>query len=272
MDALRKIIVQLDFVNEAGGEIIASTITYVGFVGALTGVRKGLSLSLNFRPTHDASTRLANYRFYFHHVMVLLGLRPSISSLLRQYLLPSHAGSSSHSSSPALADIERDLPSQLSTAAYLIFSDGDRTITMEKDCRKALVRSAHYFIVATNHDIAEESPQNPHLPSDAGGVLVSPRSNTFLKIAGMEDLVEESITRKKCVYQLWYKAINSKSKKSARRAKQDVIDEGFVSTQAVCEWMDVYPIVNEETHFAVVMDPREGKVVWVKRYLEPVEQ
>jgi len=34
--------------------VIASTIGYVGFVGALTGVRKGLSVSLNFRPYHNA--------------------------------------------------------------------------------------------------------------------------------------------------------------------------------------------------------------------------
>jgi hypothetical protein len=39
MDVLRKVVVQLEFVNEPGGEVIAKSITYVGFVGVLTGVR-----------------------------------------------------------------------------------------------------------------------------------------------------------------------------------------------------------------------------------------
>jgi hypothetical protein len=39
MDELRKLIVQLDFVEHPGGEVIAHSINYVGFVGILTGVR-----------------------------------------------------------------------------------------------------------------------------------------------------------------------------------------------------------------------------------------
>ena len=39
MDVLRKVIVQLEFVEHPGGEVIARSITYVGFVGVLTGVR-----------------------------------------------------------------------------------------------------------------------------------------------------------------------------------------------------------------------------------------
>ena len=50
MDPLRRVICQLDFTTKPHGPIFASTITYVGFVGVLTGVRQGLSVSLNFRP------------------------------------------------------------------------------------------------------------------------------------------------------------------------------------------------------------------------------
>lgn len=39
MDSLRKVVVQLDFVEHAGGDVIATSITYVGYVGVLTGVR-----------------------------------------------------------------------------------------------------------------------------------------------------------------------------------------------------------------------------------------
>lgn len=31
-------------------------------------------------------------------------------------------------------------------------------------------------------------------------------------------------------------------------------------------WLTTYPVLNESTHYAVVMDPAEGKVVWAKRY------
>ncbi|KKA20118.1 hypothetical protein T310_5891 [Rasamsonia emersonii CBS 393.64] len=45
MDALRKLIVQLEYVSSPDtDEILATSITYVGFVGVLTAVRKGLSV------------------------------------------------------------------------------------------------------------------------------------------------------------------------------------------------------------------------------------
>lgn len=39
MDALRKVVVQLEFVDRPHGEVVARSITYVGFVGVLTAVR-----------------------------------------------------------------------------------------------------------------------------------------------------------------------------------------------------------------------------------------
>lgn len=89
MDPLRELVVQLDFVREnqpgedgqGGKEVLASSITYVGFVGVLTGVRKGLSASLNFRPVHNdsmLSRERRNLAFYVNHLLVLLGRRQSI--------------------------------------------------------------------------------------------------------------------------------------------------------------------------------------------------
>ena len=54
MDPLRKVIVHLDYLRN--GVRVASAISYVGYVGVLTGVRNFLSMSLNFRPTHNASS------------------------------------------------------------------------------------------------------------------------------------------------------------------------------------------------------------------------
>jgi hypothetical protein len=39
MDPLRKVVVQLDFVSRMGGPVVARSVTYLGFVGVLTGVR-----------------------------------------------------------------------------------------------------------------------------------------------------------------------------------------------------------------------------------------
>ncbi|TKA69116.1 hypothetical protein B0A55_08869 [Friedmanniomyces simplex] len=57
MPALRQIVVILDFVMEPGGPLVASSVTYAGFVGVLTGVRKDFSVSLNFRPNRNDSGR-----------------------------------------------------------------------------------------------------------------------------------------------------------------------------------------------------------------------
>lgn len=246
MDALRKTVVQLDFVQRPAGPVVATSVTYVGFVGVLTGVRKGLSISLNFRPNHDSSSRIANFRFYFHHVLVLLGFRPSISSLLRLPLLPRNP----KSKFSTLASIERHLPATVTTAAYLIFSDGKRIITMEKDHRTALVKSAEDFLVITNHDEAEEL--QPHARND-----IQSTSHTALEMTGMLDLVEESKSRKGHVVGAWEKS--SKGSGSHRA----------ISQRTLIQWLNSYPITNEETHFALVMDPGKGEVVWIKRYLDP---
>jgi hypothetical protein len=39
MDVLRRVVVQLDFVEKPEGGVFARSVTYVGFVGVLTGVR-----------------------------------------------------------------------------------------------------------------------------------------------------------------------------------------------------------------------------------------
>lgn len=56
VDSLRHLTVQLEYVRERGDPVIARTVGSFGYVGVLTGVRKGLSVSLNHRSTHDGST------------------------------------------------------------------------------------------------------------------------------------------------------------------------------------------------------------------------
>ena len=259
MDPLRKIVVQLDFVKRPGDNIIASSITYVGYVGVLTGVRKGLSMSLNFRPNHDRSGRLANFRFYFHHLLVLLGYRPSISSILRQQLLPSQTSwRRVRITTPTLGSIEQTLPSTSSTAAYLIFSDGDRTVTMEKDHHTATVQSSSAFIVTTNHDEGQEGSVEPCVPNEQA-------VSQNLQATGMQDLIEDSLERKTMALKFW--------KESSKMAVQGQLGShvGPVTRDTLADWLGTYPVTNEETHYAVIMDAKDGKVIWAERYLEPLD-
>ena len=262
MNPLRKVVVEYDFVEKAGGRVIATTITYLGFVGFLTGVRKNLSVSLNFRPTHDSSNWLASVRFYSHHLLVLFGIRPAISSILRQVLIPtSNSPSNVKSLGGNLDSIERNLPSMKTTATYLIFSDGDRTITMEKDNHTAVVRSSTEFIVTTNHDQADElRPKSEIAAQDASG--------RTLQVTGMEGIVEDSIVRKEAAVGRWEKYTKAVKRASGNSSENQPI---YLTTPKVVEWVESYPTANEETHFAVVMDPKEGKMIYARRYLDPIE-
>ncbi|KAK4696116.1 hypothetical protein P7C71_g1752, partial [Lecanoromycetidae sp. Uapishka_2] len=170
MPQLRKIIVQLDFVSKPDEEVIASSITYLGYTGVLTAVRQGLTL----------------------------------------------------------------------------------------------IKSSTDFIVATNHDAAEEGE-----PSFVGANTQDNSLQTL--IPGKNDLTEDSVYRKRLATKLWSNSTRvprSDLKLSKRSKRQPQLP----TEEMVVEWMGTFPIANELTHFAAVMDPKTGKVVWVKRYLEPCEQ
>ncbi|KAL8989825.1 MAG: hypothetical protein Q9169_008273 [Polycauliona sp. 2 TL-2023] len=231
MDPLRKIIVHLDYVRDGKG--VASCITYVGYVGVLTGVARGLSLSLNFRPVHNARTWWEQARFYGHHALVLFGFRPSVSSVLRDVLMPVDGRLL------RLEELERKLLETASTAAYLILCDGQRTVTMEKDYGSAIVNSSSDFIVITNHDRAQE------LASDDDPRGNAPLQGVFEDMS-MNDVVAESSARKRCLVRLWEK----ESRKSTNRNAATL-----VKTQKVVQWVSTYPITDALTHYAVIMDP-----------------
>lgn len=222
--------------------------------------RKSLSISLNFRPNHnDNTSKLSNFKFYSHHLLVLLGLRPSISSVLRGYIFApfrNHNGSD-------LASIVQSLPSTSSTASYVIASDGITTAIFEKDRITAKTTCSSSFIVATNHDVSLEAPLVSSERQKSAGVRPSHQQN----VTGIEDLVAESIDRKGCVTAKWQRAV-ARYRKGHPGASED---EVCVSQSEVVSWLEEYPITNECTHFATVMDPKLGEVVWVRRYEDPVD-
>lgn len=276
MDPLRKIVVKLDFVRREGGEVIATTVGYFGYVGVLTGVRQGLSVSLNFRPYHDGSSLRKRLDFRRHQVMVILGMRPSVSSVLRGFLFSGSAGRGTKASSirrgkgaadksdrddegvgpVSMEEILAELSTSSSTAAYLIFCTPDRVYSIEKDNRAAFVRSSDTFLTTYNHDAIDEG--------DPEAIANAARQFTHLVGAtGMGDVVLYGRERKERMDKMHAKKLRRHRRKFKRKGEavglQDVFD--FISDR----W-----ITNEETHYTVVMDPAKGEVVWCRK-LEAVE-
>lgn len=261
MPELRNVIVQYDFIEQPGGPVIASTISYVGFVGVLTGVRKDLSVSLNFRPYHNNDASLwANTKFRFHQLAVLLGFRPSIASILRDFIIPRTLPP--HHIYGLLTKIH-GLPMRpfydpgtiyttvsetLSTAAYLIFCKPNSVSIMEKDLATAEVRSSMSFMAVTNHDTTYEANHDEaaHAAYARKGIVGD----------GMRELVEESVERKKCLVEKWEDW--SKKQRSDRRAA------GGVPLGELKEWMLAFPTSNEMTHFVCIMDPLKGRIRWTR--------
>lgn len=270
MDPLRSVIVQLDFIRRKSStpnKVIARSVTYCGYVGVLTGVREQLSLSLNFRAVHNANTKAEHFRFYFHHLLVLLGWRQSISSILRSYLLSENPNDIRPKS---LAVIAREMTPRHTTAAYLTFCDSNSTIILEKDFNTAQIRSSSTFIAATNHD--EETHQ--------GGVTGATPATEEKAIGrsriaeGLEELLEESRERLDCISSKWNSQVRKTKRRSQRgpRSRPTQTEADITITESeVIEWVSAYPTTNEQTHFAAVMDAKSGDVVWNRAYPYPLD-
>lgn len=234
MPSLRQVVVQLDFKTEADGPVVASSITYAGYVGVLTGVRRDFSVSLNFRPSRNDKFKFwADVKYYWHLVMVLLGRRRSISSELRRFLLPSCQSSAwfwkSKGGKPwnfvPYADAVKEAGCQAgkalkTTACYLCFSNGNETTIMEKDRVTAVVRNSDEFIVVTNNDIDHEDEKT-----------VNEESSSPFAMA-LAEIVEEAVDRRQCAEHNYH---NMRVKKAKKR-------EGVVDLKAVLEVDDIVEV------------------------------
>lgn len=266
MEQLRQIIVELDFVRFTGGPVIATAVTYLGYVGVLTGVRKGLSMSLNFRPYHAQDTDWQKFSFRWNQAMVVLGFRQSISSTLRKFLLDPSSDSDQQPEKSQETNIIRSdsvsdqyvenvltkLSTSNSTAAYLIFCQPNRIYIVEKDNMSANIRESDTFLTAYNHDVKDE--EDPSRLQEAVATLAEGEDAT-----GMADLVGLSLTRNNHLQGHWRKRVRA----CQRRYKQ----RGDVVTMSdVIGFLEHEGISNPETHYAVIMDPEEGKVIWRRQY------
>jgi hypothetical protein len=288
MPSLRRVLIILDFVLKPEGEVVASCITYAGFVGVLTGVRRDVSMSLNFRAMHDNSgSWMPNLRYYAHLMLVLLGWRQSISSVLQSYLLPrlnSAADDVSASGLPSYAEIIEAFSCRkrplLSTACYLCFSSGHETTVIEKDLTTAKLRSSTEFIVVTNADVDEEAAE-----ARSGKNVVSKASGELSKTAkkassppatSLGELIEDATERKVCAEKNYRIVLRRRAKEFRQRdGGGDPNSAGsstpLPSVEDIVELVQKYPTTNECTHFAAVLDPSEGKITWCRYWLEPID-
>jgi hypothetical protein len=225
--------------------------------------------------------------------MVLVGLRPSIATYLRRLLL-------SDEKPRTLKQLQDEMPSLPTPPCFLFFCDGHDMIHLEKDYRTALVTSTSglgeqgSFLVGTNHDRHMESWESEKWKSWA-------RDHTFGRNqASMRELVTESIDRRCQMQQRWttynqWKTSKEDSngensngtaidprqeagdnvqtrpvRRSSRlidRAHQK--DNQLLDLDTLIKWVKTAPTLNEMTHFACILDPILGSIVWREWYKRP---
>ncbi|KAL5327178.1 hypothetical protein ACEPPN_004870 [Leptodophora sp. 'Broadleaf-Isolate-01'] len=255
MDPLRSVLVILEFVRSESPNpkmVIGRSISYAGFVGMLTGVRKSLSVSLNFRPTHSCST-LALRK---HQLLVLLGFRPSVCSIIRSMIAPS--GIEQPASDLSLEDQLLAIPRYRCPPCYLVLSDGISTAVIERDLDSTGVQIDKEFIIVTNNDAKHDS-----LPNVTG------KKDKSALVLDMEQWIQESSERKACVWKKWCGVktrLRQKLIKEGVKA-EDLTHDGWASVKykTLQDWLRAYPVQNECTHFMCIMDAQEGEIVFLER-------
>lgn len=207
------------------------------------GARENLSISLNFRAQH-ACSYLA---LVIHKLLVLVGIRPSISSVLRRLFLQD-------TSCPSVVDDKAmSLVKTRSTPCYVIFSSSGKTIVVQKDLVRGVAHTAREFIVHTNHDFRSST--------DA----TTPGQKENAKALGMQELLEESMARQGCMQEKWDDFL--------RTANRDARQSGAggslgVEEETLKEWVKSVPIMSDCTHFACILDPGTGTIRWLERGAE----
>lgn len=266
MDSLRALVVELEFVKFPGGPVVARTVGYFGYVGVLTGVRRGLSLGLNFRAGSQEEAGGGwgkRWKLGWHLGMVLMGWRRGVASVLREYLLGDGAARKKKTGTgyveldggdgelPGIDDILEDLAHSPSTAAYLIFCTPSRVYSVEKGYRTASVRSSGQFLATCNHDVADEP--------DPGRIHAAAQN---VASRGMAEIIDESFERKQAVEEVWKQRVRLR-RKSRPRGGEGV---DAVNLDDVLQMLGHEYITYGGTHFAVVMDPEHGEMLWRRVY------
>lgn len=207
--------------------------------------RENLSMSLNFRPSHDCAT----LSLRIHQLIVLLGKRPSVSSILRNTFL------SPGRDELSIDGVAETVMKARATPCYVTFCSGQKTIVIQKDLFHGVSKSATDFIVQTNHDDKSLDP--------TGGAPTKKDKQALMGI-GMNEVIKDSEERKDCIQKKW--------ETFASRRQQRENASPVVSEQTLKRWVDVFPIMNEETHFGCILDPGTGSIRWLVRGDEDAQE
>lgn len=279
MPRLRRLVVELAFVRRSGSPVVATSLTYFGYVGVFTGVRRGLSMSINFRAQHARTSKRQRMAYRAHQLGVLVGTRRSVSSYLRHCLLTPDAaldgqepkreaqGSKDIIQQRQVSPINMPILDYIvhpdgfsktpSTAAYLLFCTPQTVHLLEKDYRQANALSSTIVLTVCNHDRADVKPKAGAID---GTVELVDRglngdSRTFL---------EFSLNRQLTLDALRHQALKVKGRGRGR--------SGTTNPSQAVNFADVVgmgqhgTICHEQTHYIAVMDPAMGKIVWRRAY------
>jgi hypothetical protein len=79
----------------------------------------------------------------------------------------------------------------------------------------------------------------------------------------METLIEESKERRDSIQKKWNK-YSKRYREKNRKAGTDKTTLA-VKEETLKNWVKAYPIMNECTHFACILDPGTGQIMWIER-------
>ena len=197
--------------------------------------REGLSISFNYRASLISTSSLVRHRI--HQLLMLIGVRRSVPSHLRQILL-------SPGPTQTLADLIQWVthPKTRLSSCYLTFCSPTSVLVIERDLTAVTYRTSDDFLVCTNHDLDMECLTEEE--------LVQLLQTHGMSGGGVEAIIGDSITRKMCIM---------RKRQTDRR-----------SLGEVKKWLEE-PVMNETTHYSCIMDPSAegGGLVWVRRYPIP---
>jgi hypothetical protein len=176
---------------------------------------------------------------------------------------------------------------------------------MEKDYRTALLRQSKSFIVMTNHDlnpskgtsgnedytkgelaslaeVLRESTDRRNCIANKWRSKVRKADRRMKRQAHIADSDTENIEIQSSEANLASVTTRLGSAKAKMKKKlgdtevaldiANIEDSVTITKNEVISWVSAWPTTNECTHFAAVLDPTAGQVIWTQQYVTPVDE
>ncbi|KAI8211382.1 Acid ceramidase [Colletotrichum sp. SAR 10_86] len=258
MPELADVLVQLDFVDSKSQQpdrVLARSIT----------------------PLMNTRTKSS----IFHQILVLLGRRPSISSMLRQVLIPPKpvdVKSGKDADISNLVAFATDFIKNPSPSCYLIFSTPQEAVVIQKDYIGGNIKHTYDFIAQANHDTnhtlccgasdfhhkALELEDSSSIPEDSLWLSGSAERQNFVHDNWKAHRKRLEATSSTDVDTAEGQSGNGSCIALAKSLQPNSQTRG-VTKSVLKRWMMSEPVFNDFTHFATAMDPLSGDVVFLKK-------